>query len=199
MHGDFDRIDALLASQLPEEERTAVLTHIDTCPTCRAYAQTMAALEGNEPAPVGFAERVMAAVAATAQEKPRRRRPAWRSFAAAAACMLLVAGLLGSRFFPAPDAAYSGTADGEARRSSDDTAADLQSLNEGAGDSQYCTLYGADLCARVRVWLRTAQLSPMSGEAQECYALSPAQAEALSTAIPDITLPQGTLVLILAD
>ena len=114
---DFDRIDALVAGELSDDERKSVLAHMEICPTCRAYYEAMAGLEGGETAPEGFTARVMDAVRATPQVKVRRR-PMWQGVAAMAACAALVVGLgLGSGLFGAETAAPESA---ELVRNSDD-------------------------------------------------------------------------------
>ena len=86
---DFDRIDALVAGELSDNERETVLAHMENCPACRAYYEAMSALEGEDTVPEGFSARVMDAVRTTPQTKVRRRRPMWQSVAAMAACRYL--------------------------------------------------------------------------------------------------------------
>ena len=160
---DFDRIDALLAGELTGEERASVLAHTESCPTCRAYYEAMAGLEGEETAPEGFTARVMDAVRATPQ-KQVRRRPRWQGVAAMAACAVLVVGLgLGSGMMGGAESAADAT--DELVRNVNDT--DSTSMPESVygkiaqGDDMQAydspltvhTLTDNALCEQVRTWL----------------------------------------------
>ena len=89
---DFDRIDALLEGSLDEAARRSVLTHIEACPTCRAYLEAMQTLECDAAPSADFAQRVMEQVRTTPQQK--KRAPSYRRvLAGLAACAVLVLGL----------------------------------------------------------------------------------------------------------
>lgn len=207
---DFDRIDALLTGELAEDERASVLAHMENCPACRTYYETMADLEGSETAPEGFTVRVMDAVRATPQRKTRR--PVWRSMAAVAACAVLVVGLgFGSGLLDANMSAD--TAAPESARSVDDAAnmgQDIPDNEKGSIDD--CAHYASDLpliihtvtdaalCAQMRDWLATQNISQLYPDApREAYDLTQEQVQALNAAIPEAHLPEQMLQLELKD
>lgn len=100
----LDRISAELDGTLTPEEQTALDEHLDSCAVCRALRAELAglhaALPGLDeiPAPEGFADSVMRAVAESAQEppenvipfSPKKRRSPWKGWAAAAAAFAVV-------------------------------------------------------------------------------------------------------------
>lgn len=207
---DFDRIDALLTGELTEEERASVLAHMENCPACRAYYETMADLEGSETAPEGFTARVMGAVRATPQRQTRR--PVWRSMAAVAACAVLMVGLgFGSGLLDVNMSAD--TAAPESARSVDDAANMGQDIpdNEKASIDDYAhyasdlpltihTVTDADLCTQMRDWLETQNISQLYPDAsREAYDLTLEQVQALNAAIPEANLPEQMLQLELKD
>ena len=88
-----EKISAFIDGELCDNDRLALMAHLADCPQCKAYFEDQLAIheamaELEEAAPAGFAQGVMARVAATKQEK---RRPArhWTRWAAAAACCAL--------------------------------------------------------------------------------------------------------------
>ena len=203
---DFDRIDALCAGELSDDERASVLAHMDTCPACRAYYEAMAGLEGEETAPEGFSARVMDAVRATAQTKPRRRRSVWQSVAAMAACAALVVTLgLNSGLFGANVAAPESADDSAPSRSSDSEGADFSgyelpnSFNDNGADDlplNVHTLTEAQLCAQVRAWLAQQNIPQLYPDgSREAYDLTADQVAALTDEFPLLALPQESLQL----
>lgn len=92
-------LSALLDGELSEDERAAVMRHLDACEDCRALFNDLCATHellssmGEEDVPEGFSARVMQRVHA------RRMRGTLRRVSALAACLavvLLVGGLLAS-------------------------------------------------------------------------------------------------------
>ena len=207
---DFDRIDALVAGELTDEERASVLTHMENCPICRAYYEELSGLEGDETAPEGFTARVMDAVRATPQRK--MRRPLWRSMAAVAACAILVVGLgfssgLLDRFVGADSAAP------EAARSVDDAADVMQNISDNgktAGDDyiHYAddlpltihTVTDEALNHSIRAWLEDQEIPELyAAGPREAYDLTLEQVQSLNAAIPEANLPEQVLQLELKD
>ena len=202
---DFDRIDALCAGELTDDERTSVLAHMNTCPACRAYYEAMAGLEGEETAPAGFADRVMDAVRATPQTKVHRRS-VWKSVAAMAACAALVVTLgLNSNLFGAHMAAPESAEESAPSRSVDADNAELSDyqLPESGADDQAAdspltvhTVTDAALCAQVRDWLVQQNIPQLYPDGpREAYDLTADQVKALVQEFPLLALPEDSLQL----
>ena len=203
---DFDRIDALCAGELSDDERASVLTHMDTCPACRAYYEAMAGLEGEETTPEGFSARVMDAVRATAQVKPRRRRSVWQGVAAMAACAALVVTLgLNSGLFGVNVAAPESADESAPSRSADDDGADFSGyqLPENFTDNNAAdlplnvhTLEDAQQCAQVRAWLAQQNIPQLYPDGpREAYDLTADQVTTLMNEFPLLALPEESLQL----
>ncbi len=197
---DFDRIDALVAGELSDDERKSVLAHMENCPVCRAYYEAMAGLEGEETVPEGFTARVMDTVRATPQVKVRRRRPVWQGMAAMAACAALVVGLgLGSGLFGAETAAPESA---ELVRNSDDvntnTPESFSGYDYQASDLPLTVhdLTDPTLCAQVRTWLVQQSIPQLYPDGpREAYDLTADQVKALNAAFPLLALPEQMLQL----
>ena len=197
---DFDRIDALCAGELPESERASVLAHMERCPACRAYYEAMAGLEGEGTAPEGFAGRVMDVVRATPQQKVRRRASAWRSFAAVAACAVLVVGLgFGSGLMGA-DSAAPETANDSAPGMTRDLEGDFAQYSSGDdAEDLPLTIHTVEdpaLCAQVRSWLAAQQIPQLYPDGpREAYDLTAEQVRSINRDIPLLALPEAFLQL----
>ena len=197
---DFDRIDALCAGELPESERASVLAHMEHCPACRAYHEAMTGLEGEETAPDGFTAKVMDIVRTTPQQKIRRRTAAWRSFAAVAACAVLVVGLgLGSGLLRAAESAPEAANDSEPGMTRD-LEGDFAQYTGGddTGDLSL-TVYTVEdpaLCAQVRSWLAEQNIPQLYPDGpREAYDLTAQQVQAINRDIPLLALPEELLQL----
>ena len=197
---DFDRIDALCAGELPESERASVLAHMEHCPACRAYYEAVAGLEGEEKAPEGFTARVMDVVRTTPQQKTRRRTAAWRSFAAVAACAVLVVGLgLGPGLLRAGSSAPEAANDSEPGMTRD-LEGDLSQYTGGDdADDLSLTVYTVEdpaLCAQVRSWLAEQNIPQLYPDGpREAYDLTAQQVQAINRDIPLLALPEELLQL----
>ena len=197
---DFDRIDALCAGELPENERASVLAHMERCPACRAYYEAMAGLEGEEIAPAGFAGRVMDVVRATPQQNVRRRASAWRSFAAVAACAVLVVGLgFGSGLMGA-DSAAPETANDSAPGMTRDLEGDFAQYSSGDdAEDLPLTIHTVEdpaLCAQVRSWLVEQQIPQLYPDGpREAYDLTAEQVRSINRDIPLLALSEAFLQL----
>ena len=197
---DFDRIDALCAGELPESERASVLAHMERCPACRAYYEAMAGLEGEETAPAGFAGRVMDVVRTTPQQKVRRRTSAWRSFAAVAACAVLVVGLgFGSGLMGA-DSAAPETANDSAPGMTRDLEGDFAQYSSGDdAEDLPLTIHTVEdpaLCAQVRSWLAEQQIPQLYPDGpREAYDLTAEQVRSINRDIPLLALSEAFLQL----
>ena len=197
---DFDRIDALCTGELPESEHASVLAHMERCPACRAYYEAMAGLEGEETAPAGFAGRVMDVVRATPQQNVRRRTSAWRSFAAVAACVVLVVGLgFGSGLMGA-DSAAPETANDSAPGMTRDLEGDFAQYSSGDdAEDLPLTIHTVEdpaLCAQVRSWLTEQQIPQLYPDGpREAYDLTAEQVRSINRDIPLLALPEAFLQL----
>ncbi len=200
MSCNLDRIDALLEGSLSEEERASVLAHMQNCPTCRAYYEALAGLEGDQTAPEDFTARVMAEVRRTPQCKPQR--PQYRRvLAGLAACAVLVIGLSA---FPLL----------QGRGVNDDAALDVADIGRSVEqEGQYSTMDDADIaedlpltiytltdasvCRQVRLWLEQQGKAPLYGNdsPREAYDLTADEVKALNQAVPEADLPQKMLQL----
>ena len=113
-HNEIDApmLSAFLDGELGENERAALLAHLETCEACRAELAALAAVhealadETDYPAPEGFADGVMARVRA---EGARRSSPRvwkrWAGLAACAAVIVLAASVLPNALRPKETAA----------------------------------------------------------------------------------------------
>ena len=197
---DFDRIDALCTGELPESERASVLAHMERCPACRAYYEAMVGLEGEETAPAGFAGRVMDVVRTTPQQKVRRRASAWRSFAAVAACAVLVVGLgFGSGLMGA-DSAAPETANDSAPGMTRDLEGDFAQYSSGDdAEDLPLTIHTVEdpaLCAQVRSWLAEQQIPQLYPDGpREAYDLTAEQVRSINRDIPLLALSEAFLQL----
>ena len=197
---DFDRIDALCAGELPESERASVLAHMERCPACRAYYEAMAGLEGEETAPTGFAGRVMDVVRTTPQQKVRRRASAWRSFAAVAACAVLVVGLGCGSGLMGADSAAPETANDSAPGMTRDLEGDFAQYSSGDdAEDLPLTIHTVEdpaLCAQVRSWLAEQQIPQLYPDGpREAYDLTAEQVRSINRDIPLLALPEAFLQL----
>ena len=196
---DFDRIDTLVAGELSDNERETVLAHMENCPTCRAYYEAMAGLEGEDTVPEGFTARVMDAVRATPQTKVRRRRPMWQSVAAMAACAALVVGLgFGSGALNAPSAPTEAGSTELSRVAEDDTQDDFTGYNIPSDNANLpvYTLTAADQCAQVRYWLAQQNIDPLYPDGpREAYDLTADLVIALKNEFPLLALPEEAMQL----
>ncbi|MBQ4582045.1 MAG: zf-HC2 domain-containing protein [Oscillospiraceae bacterium] len=197
---DFDRIDALCAGELPESQRASVLAHMEHCPACRAYYEAMAGLEGEETAPEGFTARVMDAVRTTPQQKVRRKVSAWRSFAAVAACAVLVLGLgFGSGLMGA-DSAAPESANDSAPGMTRDLESDFAQYNSGDdAEDLPLTIHVVEdpaLCGQVRSWLAGQNIPQLYPDGpREAYDLTAEQVQSINRDIPLLALPEEFLQL----
>ena len=197
---DFDRIDALCAGELPESQRASVLAHMEHCPACRTYYEAMAGLEGEETAPEGFTARVMDAVRTTPQQKVRRKVSAWRSFAAVAACAVLVLGLgFGSGLMGADSAAPESASD-SAPGMTRDLESDFAQYNSGDdAEDLPLTIHVVEdpaLCGQVRSWLAGQNIPQLYPDGpREAYDLTAEQVQSINRDIPLLALPEEFLQL----
>ena len=112
-----EQLSARLDGELSPEEERELEAHLAVCPSCRALAKQLEALDAGlqdleeAPAPEGFARGVMDRIAAE-EKKPRViplfRRPQFRALAGLAACAALCIGLYGAGVLPGRDVASEG-------------------------------------------------------------------------------------------
>lgn len=89
----MEKISAFMDGELSDRERLDVMEHLALCPACKDYFEDQLVIRealaaGEETAPAGFAQAVMARVEKTEQAK-RRAAARWRGWMAAAACCAL--------------------------------------------------------------------------------------------------------------
>ena len=204
---DFDRIDALCAGELTDDERASVLAHMEHCPACRAYYEIMDGLEGEETAPEGFTERVMDTVRTTPQVKMRRARRVWHSVAAMAACAALVvtlglnSGLFSAEADPADAAESAPTRSAEAGGDGSDFSGyespdSLADNNDRDLPLNIHALTDEALCDQVRCWLSQQNIPQLYPDgSREAYDLTVDQVKALKDAFPLLALPEESLQL----
>lgn len=132
-HNEIDApmLSAFLDGELGEDERAALLAHLETCEACRAELAALAAVhealadETDYPAPEGFADGVMARVRA---EGARRSSPRvwkrWAGLAACAAVIVLAASVLPNALRPKETAASQALTAAPAAANDADTAYD---------------------------------------------------------------------------
>ena len=189
---DFDRVEALLDDTLPQAERAAAEAHIKSCPVCRRWYEGLRQLREEEiAAPAGFADRVMDRVRDTEQETKKKGNRRWASYAAAAACAVLVLAFGWGFIRPSENAAFSRVTDDiaiartqDAAYASDDSAWELSRKEAN----------------RVRQWLREQEREPDGKEADGAiYLLTKEETKALSDVLPDLKIPKEALKLYLPD
>lgn len=90
-------VSAFLDGELPAEQRSEVAAHLAACPACQRYFDDLVAIHDaldreEVPVPEGFADRVMARVRETDQDREEKviRFPHWKRWAALAACCAVV-------------------------------------------------------------------------------------------------------------
>ncbi len=186
---DFDRIESLRNGTLPQEECAAVRRHLETCPNCRRWYDMLEALDTEVAAPDDLAEHVMAQVRTTRQ-MPRKTTRRWLPMAAAAACLLLVAGL--GLYGQRPSTALPSPAV-MSRGIEEDPAAEAMS-----GTYRYTAPDGSavtgtlteEQTASVRTWLaqQTRTEDARDGAGTPQYLLTAAEVEALLKAVPGLNL-----------
>ncbi|MBE6971105.1 MAG: hypothetical protein E7446_03175 [Ruminococcaceae bacterium] len=201
MSCDFDRIDALLAGTLPEDERAQMLAHMKSCSACRAYYEVMSGLEGAETAPAGFTQRVMEQVRITPQSKVRRT--SYRKIlSAVAACAVLVITLqllpllgIGTANDGA-DGAAPKFSEPEMQRSGEMFHDDASDIASDLPLFVY-TISDETQCAQVRGYLNQHGFSPLYGTdaPREAYDLMAEDVRALNREFPELALPEQMLQL----
>ena len=94
-----EQLSARLDGELSPEEERELEAHLAVCPSCRALAKQLEALDAGlqdleeVPAPEGFARGVMEQLSREKKVVPLFRRPQFRALAGLAACAALCVGL----------------------------------------------------------------------------------------------------------
>lgn len=131
-----EQLSARLDGELSPEEERELEAHLAVCPSCRALAKQLEALDAGlqaleeVPAPEGFARGVMEQLAREKKVVPLFRRPQFRALAGLAACLVLCVGLYQSGLM---DQLAQGGAPADNVRSA---VADSASSGEGEEDMQ---------------------------------------------------------------
>ena len=128
-------LDLYVDGELSPEDMDRVRSHLETCPGCRAYVDDALAIRAAFPdvedteVPTGFAESVMSAVQAAAQERPAAPQAKKRHWgrvllplAACCAIVILLHGVTGSKNSPVEFATASSAADTAAITESENIA-----------------------------------------------------------------------------
>ena len=189
---DFDRVEALLDGTLPRSERADVEAHIKSCPDCRRWYEGLQLLrEERFAAPAHFTDRVMDRVRETKQETKKKGDRRWASYAAAAACAVLVLAFGWGFIHPSGNAVFS-------RATNDVAMARTQDAAYTSDDPAWeLTRKEANL---VREWLREQEREPDGKETDGAiYLLTKEETAALSEVLPDLKLPKEALRLYLPD
>ena len=189
---DFDRVEALLNGTLPHSERAAVEAHIKNCPDCRRWYEGLQLLREEEfAAPADLVDRVMDQVRDTKQETKKKGNRRWASYAAAAACAVLVLAFGWGVIHPSGNAVFSRVTEDVAMARTQDAAY--------ASDGPTWALNRKE-ASQVREWLREQEREPDGKEADGAtYFLTKEETGALSEVLPDLELPKEALRLYLPD
>ncbi len=196
---DFDRIESLLDNTLPEEERSELRRHMETCPACRHWYQALEELRRPVAAPSGFRERVMSEVRATPQS--RRKSPhRWMPVAVAAACLVLVAGI-GVGAAKRSDAPPAGTMAREIQESYSGSDATASYRCQSADGTVVSDTLTEEQTEAVRSWLaeQVRAADKTDAEGTPLYTLTGEEAAALNRAVPGLALPETELWLYLPN
>ena len=176
-----ERISALVDGELQGREKLEVMEHLSRCPRCRAVFEDYTAMgeamaADTVSAPAGFADAVMARVAATPQEAKKPAAPPWRRWAVTAACFALAfAGLWavqGQEKPAAPETALYAADDAKAAvpRMAAETESTFSLTTAAPAAEEGCTLPG-DTAPRlmwegaVYTWAAVAEEVPAGYEA----------------------------------
>ena len=141
-------LDLYVDGELSPEEMARVQAHLDTCPGCRAYVDDALAIRAAFPdvedteVPTGFAESVMSAVQAAAQERPAAPQAKKRHWgrvllplAACCAIVILLHGVTGSKNSPVEFATASSSATDTATTESESIAETEEAAAEAPAET----------------------------------------------------------------
>ena len=141
-------LDLYVDGELSPEDMDRVRAHLETCPGCRAYVDDALAIRAAFPdvedteVPTGFAESVMSAVQAAAQERPAAPQAKKRHWgrvllplAACCAIVILLHGVTGSKNSPVEFATASSSATDTATTESESIAETEEAAAEAPAET----------------------------------------------------------------
>ena len=141
-------LDLYVDGELSPEDMDRVRAHLETCPGCRAYVDDALAIRAAFPdvedteVPTGFAESVMSAVQAAAQERPAAPQAKKRHWgrvllplAACCAIAILLRGVTGSKNSPVEFATASSSATDTATTESESIAETEEAAAEAPAET----------------------------------------------------------------
>ena len=141
-------LDLYVDGELSPEDMDRVRAHLETCSGCRAYVDDALAIRAAFPdvedteAPTGFAESVMSAVQAAAQERPAAPQAKKRHWgrvllplAACCAIVILLHGVTGSKNSPVEFATASSSATDTATTESESIAETEEAAAEAPAET----------------------------------------------------------------
>ena len=141
-------LDLYVDGELSPEDMDRVRSHLETCPGCRAYVDDALAIRAAFPdvedteVPTGFAESVMSAVQAAAQERPAAPQAKKRHWgrvllplAACCAIVILLHGVTGSKNSPVEFATASSSATDTATTESESIAETEEAAAEAPAET----------------------------------------------------------------
>ena len=141
-------LDLYVDGELSPEDMDRVRSHLETCPGCRAYVDDALAIRAAFPdvedteVPTGFAESVMSAVQAAAQERPAAPQAKKRHWgrvllplAACCAIVILLHGVTGSKNSPVEFATASSSATDTATTESESIAETEEAAAEAPAEA----------------------------------------------------------------
>ena len=141
-------LDLYVDGELSPEDMDRVRAHLETCPGCRAYVDDALAIRAAFPdvedteVPAGFAESVMSAVQAAAQERPAAPQAKKRHWgrvllplAACCAIVILLHGVTGSKNSPVEFATASSSATDTATTESESIAETEEAAAEAPAET----------------------------------------------------------------
>lgn len=141
-------LDLYVDGELSPEDMDRVRSHLETCPGCRAYVDNALAIRAAFPdvedteVPTGFAESVMSAVQAAAQERPAAPQAKKRHWgrvllplAACCAIVILLHGVTGSKNSPVEFATASSSATDTATTESESIAETEEAAAEAPAET----------------------------------------------------------------
>ena len=141
-------LDLYVDGELSPDDMDRVRAHLETCPGCRAYVDDALAIRAAFPdvedteVPTGFAESVMSAVQAAAQERPAAPQAKKRHWgrvllplAACCAIVILLHGVTGSKNSPVEFATASSSATDTATTESESIAETEEAAAEAPAEA----------------------------------------------------------------
>ena len=193
-------LDLYVDGELSPDDMDRVRAHLETCPGCRAYVDDALAIRAAFPdvedteVPAGFAESVMSAVQAAAQERPAAPQAKKRHWgrvllplAACCAIVILLHGVTGSKNSPVEFATASSSATDTATTESESIAETEEAAAEAPAETPADGAADGGAAPETRVAFTTS-------DAGTCASVND---QASSTALPEtgvVEAPAGAAV-----